>query len=204
MIHKSCGVLLASMICVGAVLAGCSDDATGSPRPADSTTQGSSEPSTTQAGATPSTKRPADRPREIKLDGKDPCALVPQGDWAKFYIEKPGIPQESKTFKSRQCFYGTNIGSFTVTLVVTEGIQAWNRGGRNADVADAEPIEGFPAISVAGKADRRGCYAVVDVADGQYLMSDVGVTPSAESKVPEKCEYAHQLAESAMKTLVGS
>jgi hypothetical protein len=194
--------VVTTVVCAGAVLMGCSDKSTGSPLPKDTTTTG--EPNTSEPSETSSTKSSSERPREIALDGRNPCALVPESDFAKFYFEKPGEVQESKTFRSPQCFYGTNVASFAVTLVVTEGIEAWTNGGRNVDLADAEPVTGFPAVFLISKVDRRRCYAVVDVADGQYVMTDVAVTPSAQSKVPEKCDYAHQLAESAMKTLVAS
>lgn len=179
-----------SLACAGAVLAGCGDNtSTGSPQP-------------TGPVDTPAEPTENGRPREIKLNGLNPCALVPEVDWKKFYIEKPGRADVSKVFKSAQCFYGTNVGTISVTLVITEGVDVWTRGERNADVTDSDPVEGFPALTVVGKVDRQGCWIIVDVADGQYVLADAAVTPGAESKVPEKCEYAHQLAESVMKTLV--
>lgn len=193
MIRKRTVLLALSAVCAGVLLVGCGAKSAGSPRPAGATE--SSEPGTSEA---------TERPREIRLDGMDPCSLVPESDFDKYHFEKPGEVQESKTFRSPQCFYGTNVGSFVVTLVVTEGIEVWTRGGRNADVADTEPVEGFPAIFVTNEADTQGCFVMVDVADGQYLMADAAIAPSAESKVPEKCDYAHQLAESAMRTLVAS
>lgn len=45
--------------------------------------------------------------------------------------------------------------------------------------------------------------AVVDVADGQFLMATASPDPSDPSN-PERCDLAYQLAESAMKTLVAS
>lgn len=141
------------------------------------------------------------RPREIRLDGKDPCALVPESDWGKFSIERPGQPQQNKTFNSPECYYGNLDLAVGITLVVTEGIEAWRTGKRTAEPTDAAPIQGFPTISLMRPKDMTGCDTVVDVAKGQYLLATVIVL--TDDGVPKRCDWAHQLAESAMKTLVG-
>jgi hypothetical protein len=178
-------LLVAIAVCAGALPAGCSTDTVGTPRPI-SAIEGS------------------ERPREIRLDDVDPCSLIPESDYAKYHFEGPGKPQTSKTFRSPDCFWGTQVGAFGVMLVVTEGIDAWTEGHRNVDLADAKPVAEFPAITLISRVDRLMCGVAVDVANGQYLMADVSLLPSAVSEVPEKCEYAHQLAESAMKGLVSS
>jgi hypothetical protein len=105
-------------------------------------------------------------------------------------------------FKSPDCFYSNNAGSFSVTLVVTEGIGTWTDGSRSGVAQQVEAIEGFPAIAVTRNGDNYQCGVAVDVADGQYLLATVVVRPSTASQLPERCAYAHQLAESAMHTLV--
>lgn len=90
-----------------------------------------------------------------------------------------------------------------MTLVLTAGIEIWTEDRYNAEIEDAEPIDGFPTITVASNVDRRTCFAVVDVADGQFLMTTVSPDPDDPSN-PERCDLAYQLAESAMKTLVAS
>jgi hypothetical protein len=188
--------VLAAMLPL-AMLAACTGTTSGSPLPRDATTK-----VTSASTAPPRSSAPPSRPRQIRLDGRDPCTLVPETDFAKFHIEKPGLVQQSPTFKSPRCLYTTNVGSFAVTLVVTEGIEAWTNGTRNADLKPAKPIEGFPAITLGSKVDDQRCNVAVDVATGQYVLTDVGVIPGEEPKLPEKCEYAHQLAASAMRTLV--
>jgi uncharacterized protein DUF3558 len=178
-------LVVTTAVCAGALLAGCAKESAGSPRPV-SAIEGS------------------ERPREIRLDSVDPCSLIPESDFAKYYFEGPGRVQRSKTFRSPQCFYGTQAGGFAITLVVTEGIEAWTGGQRNADLADAKPIQGFPAIKLSHRVDLDRCYVAVDVADGQYLLSDAGLSHAVVPNLPEKCDFAHQLAESAMKGLVAS
>jgi hypothetical protein len=89
-------------------------------------------------------------------------------------------------------------------LVVTEGIEKWTDGSKSATVKEAAPVAGFPAISAYLPKDTHGCWVAVDVTAGQYLLVDVTIDTAKLSQVPERCEYAHQLAESAMSTLVGA
>lgn len=144
------------------------------------------------------------RPREVRLDGKDPCGLIPRSDWRKFHIEEPGEPQRNEPLKSPQCFYNARVGAFGITLVTTEDIDAWRGGKRYAKDAEVAPVKGFPAISLKNPVYETGCDIAVDVADGQYLLAELIIDIDEVSRLPERCEYAHQWAESAMSTLVGS
>jgi hypothetical protein len=185
---------VASALAAALVLTSCTQPSAGTPMPGD-TMATSGKPATT------STEPSGERPQEINLRGKDPCAIS-QADWPKFGIEQPGKPDEHPDFKSPDCYYsGDRAGN--VTLVVTAGIDTWTEDRYNADIKDAEPIDGFSTITVASNVDVRICLAVVDVADGQFLMTTADPDPSDPNN-PERCDLAHQLAESAMKTLVAS
>jgi hypothetical protein len=156
---------------------------------------------TTDSGPdTSGTESSNNRPRDITLDDKDPCGLITQADWPKFGIKGPGERSEEPTLKSPHCYYS---GAGDVTLVVTEGIEAWTEGNRSLKIDAVEPIEGFPTITMANNAGGRTCLAAVDVADGQYLLTTATPNPNDPNE-PEKCDLAYQLAESAMKTLVTS
>jgi uncharacterized protein DUF3558 len=178
-------------------LAGCTQTSTGSPRP-DNTMTASGEPGAT--ASTTSTKPSNERPREIDLDGKDPCGQIPQADWPKFGIEKPGKASEEPNLKSPTCYY-SSVGD--VTLVVTEGIDAWEERTQNVDIGDAKDIEGFSTITIWNKTDRHSCYTAVDVTDGQYLLTTASSVNANVDKA-ETCNRSYQLAESAMKSLVAS
>jgi hypothetical protein len=154
--------------------------------PSENTVTTSSEPSN-------------ERPSEIDLNGKDPC-IIPQSDWPEFDIERPGEPDEHPDFKSPDCHY-SGVGN--VTLVVTAGIDTWTEETYNAEIEDADPIDGYRTITVASNTLRQTCFAVVDVADDQFLLTTASPNPNDPSK-PERCDLAYQLAESAMKTLVAS
>ena len=151
----------------------------------------------------PTTDAPASRPRELKLDGKDPCATVPKADWAKFSIDR-AIPEQDPTFKSPSCFFNSSKGAFGVVLVVTEGIDAWAPGKRLAEPTNVDPVRGFPAISLRRPTSETQCDIAVDVARGQYVLILVVIDLNDLSNVPERCTYAHQFAETAMNTLVAS
>jgi hypothetical protein len=158
----------------------------------------------TTATETQETSEPSDppaRPHELRLNGRDPCALVPESMWPKFFIERPGLARESEAFKSPSCLYSTDRGSLSLTLVVTEGIEAWAEGQRLVQPREVAPIANFPTIALQRPNSDISCSVAVDVAKGQYLLAHV-IPSQNESGVPEKCEYAHQLAETAMNTLV--
>jgi hypothetical protein len=87
---------------------------------------------------------------------------------------------------------------------VTEGVEKWTDGSKSAQAKQVAPVDGFPALAATLPRDQHACDVVVDVAEGQYLLASVILISSKESQVPERCEYAHQLAESAMSTLVGA
>jgi uncharacterized protein DUF3558 len=185
-------------LCAVALLAGCTSTSAGQPlptAPATSRSSPNSESNGSTSGSTPA------RPREIRLDGTNPCDLLPETEWPKFHIERPGKLGQEPTFKSPECFYSTNVAAFVVVAVNTEGINRWTDGSRRAVVEEVEPVEGFPAISITRREDKNQCDIAVDVAAGQYLLAGALLVPGDES-LPERCDYAHQLAESAMKTLV--
>jgi hypothetical protein len=174
---------IAAALSAALALASCTETSVGSPMPDDSVTSDSE----------PSNKRPL----EINLDGKDPCGLIPQSDWPKFGIERPGKRSEEPNLKSPHCYY-SGVGD--VTLVVTEGIEAWDDA---SEVSDANAIERFPTIIIWNEIDRRSCYTAVDVADGQHLLITAS-SVNANIDRTETCDRSYQLAESAMKTLVAS
>lgn len=188
--------LLALLLTVG-LGAGCTTTSTGDPKPTD--TGGAA------TGGSTTTEESPERPRDIPLDGIDPCTLIPQADYPKFYMTKSGTPKENETFKSPLCrWVGTEVGGFDLTLVTTEGIEKWLDGSRSGEVERTEPVADFPAVEVVIEDYDNGCFVGVDVAEGQYLWAEVALDNAGLPKAPEPCEYAHQFAESAMSTLVDS
>jgi len=189
-------LIVAGIVAAVTALAGCTAQSSGSPKPGDTTTSTGSDPATTPTSVEPT----GERPSEIILDGKDPCALIPQSDWPQLGIERQGSPSEDPTFKSPQCYF-SGVGQ--VTVVVTEGVEAWDGRTQSVDITEADPIEGYPTITMWNKIDERSCYAAVDVADGQNLMTTAAPDPSNPEE-PEACDLAYRMAISAISTLIAS
>jgi hypothetical protein len=171
-------------VVLAAVVAGCTQTSVGEPRPVES------------SGSGPS----ASRPRDVDLTGKEPCGLVPESDLPVFDIDKPGKSKQNKEFDAPECSYSGNHHGYWVTLVTDKGIEAWSDGTYNAEVGEIDPVDGFPAITLAGELTPNRCDVVVDVADGQYLRTTV-LPDDPDVGFSESCELAHELAESAMSGL---
>lgn len=174
-------------------LTGCTQTSAGTPMGDDTT-------ATTSGSDTSSTEPTSERPREISLDNRDPCALIPQADWPTFGIEQPGKHSEEPNLRSPRCYY-PGIGD--LTLVVTEGVGGWEERAPNVEITDAKAVEGFPTITIWNKVDQRSCYTAVDVADGQHLLT-TALSVNANTDKEESCDRSYRLAESAMNTLVAS
>ncbi|GAB3462229.1 DUF3558 domain-containing protein [Actinophytocola sediminis] len=176
------------------LVAGCTSTSAGEPQPGSS--------NTLDANSSEETSAPSPmRPRELKLDGIDPCTLLPEADYGDFYLHKPGEPGRTKRGAIECAWYG-EIGYMDAVLVTFEGVEA--RKDRNVETTSAEPIEGFPAyIFTIRNSDTDICFIGVDVADDQYLDVQVGLDGDRPG-VPPVCEYAHQFAASIMSTLVAS
>lgn len=175
------------------LVTGCTTTSAGEPRPQDA------------AAGQSASEGPSPRPRDIQLDGKDPCELIPRSDYSDFYLEDPGKPGRNRTFDGDECTWdGTEVGYFAVVLITDQGVEMWLNGTTAAEGTEADPIADFPAYSVLLPEDEGSCFVTVDVADGQQLLVHVGIDRQKLSAVPPVCEYAHQFASSAMSTLVES
>ncbi len=182
------GVLLVTIVIAG-VAAGCTSVSSGDPSPAGSATVPTSQDTTSA---------PQTRPREIKLDNVDPCSLLPEADYADYYLDKRGEPGKDDR-GATNCLWQGDIGYMGVTLVTFEGIEA--QEGRLGQIEPTKPIEEFPAFTVSLPEDENSCFVSVDVADGEYLDVQVGLH-SYPKDIPPICEYAHQFATSIMSSLV--
>ncbi|NUT96778.1 MAG: DUF3558 domain-containing protein [Saccharothrix sp.] len=186
-----------STVAVVALLAvgGCSAEP-GTPTRSSSTTP-------TTSTSSPDNTRPASsRPRELKLDGREPCGLLTADQLTRLDIDRPGEPMEVAALRSTGCNWTTTRTSTTLVPVTAEGIEAWTDGKRLGRPEDIEPISGFRAITVTVASDAERCDVMVDTGVGQYLAAAFSVTAPDPSKVPEPCDGARRLAEAAMQNLL--
>ncbi|MBB5954525.1 hypothetical protein FHS29_001095 [Saccharothrix tamanrassetensis] len=151
-----------------------------------------------------STKAPAARPKEIKLDGIDPCKALTAAQQTELKIdESESDPSEVvKGTTSPSCAYTSNAEKsyvYRVTLISNEGIDHWD-GPSNLDVAPKQ-VSGYAAAQVMLKGTSTlECSVAVDVADEQQLF--VQFLPySRVFTQDEMCQNAAKGAESALKTL---
>jgi len=178
-------------------LAACTSTSAGEPRPTGSPTPTNGSESESEAASTPTSTRP----REIKLDGLDPCTLLPQADYSDYYLDKPG-KLGTTTRGEPECFWSGDVGFMGAVLVTYEGVEA--QEDKLGKIEPTDPIDDFPAYTIVlPSSDAEICAVVVDVADGQYLDVQVGLDGDRPG-VPPVCEYAHQFATSIMSTLVAS
>jgi hypothetical protein len=182
------GVLLPLLL---VALAGCTNVSAGEPRPRETTGSASTEQPS-------SSSTPSARPREIRLDGVDPCTLLPQADYPDYYLDKPGEPGTDDNGAATCAWFG-DVGAMDTDLVTYEGVEA--REGRHGTTAPAEPIEGFPTYTGTLPNDEKACFIFVDVAEGQLLDVQLRLY-SFPAEVSSACDYAHQFASSIMSTLV--
>lgn len=151
----------------------------------------------------------SDRPEELSVDEVKPCELIPQSDHQRLRIAMEpqsldtasGVDTEGST-----CAYTTNTGnSVYVSTITNHGIDRWTSGEfEHSKFNELSRIQGFRAIKVwqvpGGSGPDSKCKIYVDVAGGQSLRVQVGMTSDEED--PPTCDTARRYAEAAMGTLV--
>jgi hypothetical protein len=162
-----------------------------------------SAPGDPRPESTTATTKPASaRPREVKLDGKDPCQFLTAEQLLALKIDRPGRPRQSDLYKATGCAWTVNGAGNSIVPVTSEGIEAWRDSKRQGQVTEIDPILGFPAIKVTIPSDENACDVHVDTADGQSLAVAFSVLPTYEDRFPKPCDGARALAEAAMQNLL--
>nr|WP_231905487.1 DUF3558 domain-containing protein [Saccharothrix espanaensis] len=178
-------------------MAACTPGTTGG-TPTASPGTGSSDPTTTS-------KAPSTRPKELKLDGVDPCKLLTDTQKSDLKIDefKNETADVVKGTDSPSCAYtinGSKSAGYNITLVSNEGIDFWD-GPSNLDVAP-KTVAGYDASQVFLKGTSSfDCSVTLDVADGQQLHVQFLPYTSKAFTQDEMCQNATKGAESALSTL---
>jgi hypothetical protein len=150
------------------------------------------------------------RPRDVRIDGVDPCSLLTDE-------QKSALGFETLTFvdSSPSALYpGGDIPlcairgyepraiSLGLSMVTTAGIELFTSGQLAAEVRPVT-VGGFPAVVAVPTGFTKYCSVIVDVAPGQLLdvqFSDGGrVPPIPQDRL---CSDAEQVADAAMATLL--
>ncbi|MGH3759505.1 DUF3558 domain-containing protein [Actinophytocola sp.] len=193
MIRPFRAITCLSVVLLTGLAAGCTTMSTGDPRPDDvAATSSGGDPAETTSSTQPN------RPRDIPLDDVDPCTLLPEADYPDYYLDNPGEPRKDDQ-GAAACLWLGEIGYMGATLVTYEDID--EQDGRYGQVESTDPIDDFPTYTIALPNDDNRCFTAVDVADGQYLIVQIGLD-SVPTDIPPVCEYSHQFAAALMSTLV--
>jgi hypothetical protein len=149
------------------------------------------------------------RPRDLRIDGVEPCSLLTEQQRAELGLD--GTPRSSR---APSVLFGgdeaaCNIRGFSpravsvgLGLVTTSGIERFAAGELDAAV-QASSVEGYPAVVAAPTRVHDFCSVLVDVAPGQLLdiqFADGGRQPPISQD--RLCTDAGQVAQAAMQTLI--
>ncbi len=195
--HRPGRLLVGALLCVGLTV-GCGNAVGGTPVPAgvsSSARDGSAESA---------------RPREVRLDGVDPCSLLTQQQRQVLGIDRPPYPSEGESFEGAVgCDFGNTAeeSGYLVLPVTTQGLAEYVATAESQLPVRPLEIAGFPAVEIRKPPDAGGnlfCLIGVDVADGQFLLGSFGqVAPSGPAlSVDTLCAEAVQHTTAAMTTLL--
>ena len=149
------------------------------------------------------------RPKEVRLDGVDPCTLLTAEQRRSLGITSR--PRSSRPFVT---LFRGEVATCTMRggppenvllvsgAVTTAGVSRWQEPDISADVRPAT-IAGFPGVVATPRQFTDYCHVEVDVATGQLLDVQLG-GGAAGAVVPqaELCVRAQRAAEQMMATLL--
>ena len=183
-------VRVALLLAASVLAAGCTTTVTGTP----------------SASSTPASPS---RPREVRLDGVDPCSLLnPEqraglGFTSQPATSRPYVPLFHGDVPT--CTMDSPSADPTVLgigLVTSVGIERWREGNLAAGT-ESTAIEGFPALIARPTQSARYCAVEVDVSTGQLLdvqFLDGGHSPPLPQD--DLCSRATRSAAEVVKSLL--
>jgi hypothetical protein len=179
------------------LLAGCSTGGQASP----------ADPPATQQ-ASPTTVSLPPRPRDVPIDGVDPCTLLTREQRAELRLDQPPrLSREPSLLYpgevSRCSIRGNEPAiSVSISVVTTAGIEFWTSGGAAAGIRPIDVAE-FPALEATSHVVDDGCNVIVDVAPGQLLdiqSRSAGADPPI--RLEQLCHDAERAAGLVMDSLL--
>ncbi|NMH99844.1 DUF3558 family protein [Pseudonocardia acidicola] len=184
------------------VTAGCAAQDPGAAAPTPSASASAS------ASAEPSGIMLPPRPRELGLDGVDPCSVLSARQRAGLGLD--GRPVAGRTGALFGAASSCTIGgseprevSAGLAVVTDRGIDVITAAGSVTDELTVITVAGFPAVLARPTRLRDFCSVEVDVAAGQLL--DVQFAQGTRDQpIPQDqlCRDAEQVAEAALTSLL--
>ena len=116
------------------------------------------------------------RPRDVRIDGVDPCSLLTEAQRAELGLDARPVFDLSPSLlypgpEVPACVIGGNAPraiTVGVSIVTSAGIELFTSGELAAEVRPVE-VQGFPAVVAVPTRFTEYCTVVVDVAPGQLL-----------------------------------
>ncbi|TWF75619.1 uncharacterized protein DUF3558 [Pseudonocardia hierapolitana] len=148
------------------------------------------------------------RPREVRLDGVDPCELLTEEQRAEMGLD--GRPSFSVAPSQ---LYGGEVPACVISgsepqevvvgmsVVTSAGIERFTTSRELAAELRPVQVRGFPALVVVPAQFNDSCTVVVDVAPGQLIdaqFGDGGGRPAVPQ--PQLCQGAEALANAVAPT----
>ncbi|WP_026423442.1 DUF3558 domain-containing protein [Actinokineospora inagensis] len=198
--------VLALVIVIASVVAGCTAREPGTPTSIQGTD--SSQPSPTAGRPDKTAVSIPPRPKSLKLDAVDPCALLTSGQQQDLKVDRHHAETSDVEIYhgAKECVFEVSAQApyyrYYATLITTEGIDAWLTGKRNVD-ARLVSVGGFAAaeFTLAGQGKNAApCTTALDVAQGQQLQ--VVMTSSGKDFTQDQvCQMSEQAAGQVLATL---
>jgi len=145
------------------------------------------------------------RPREVKLDGLDPCTVLSEEQRAALSLDHaPNAYVDNAFGESKVCSFRSGISGnvMRLALVTMEGVGVWLSENAQVD-PQFTTITGFPAMVIRTPGLDDVCNVEVDVAEGQFL--DVMFRDGGNEKKATQdtlCAGAERAAEAALSGLL--
>ncbi|RZS40963.1 uncharacterized protein DUF3558 [Herbihabitans rhizosphaerae] len=186
-------------ICAAGLAAGC-DSTTGNASPA-TTSETAPQTASKSTSATPTVPP---RPKDLRVDGIDPCQLIPRQNWTELRLDEARPAGNASFYKVPVCSYSGATPpiyqGFGVSAPVTEGIEVWLAGKKNSAIRPIT-VAGYGAVeAIRDGAEEAECAVIVDVAPGQILWVDTGVGYRKLTQ-EQLCRSVTRVAEIAVQTL---
>jgi hypothetical protein len=197
---------LAVALLVVGLVAGCTTSEAGVPVPGDPTTGSSSDSGSTDAPGSSATEIPPP-PKDLSLDGLDPCTLFTDAQQAQLGIDdfRTGVSGGTTIYKDmKNCALDKEKAepfySFDVVAVTNVDVDYWINQPHNVDVTLIS-IGGYPAAEFKTKGtEGADCAVALGVAKNQHLHVEF-VPLSEDYEQDQLCQRSEQAAEMALQTL---
>jgi len=151
-------------VVIGVALSGCSKNSMAG-RPVPSPTGADIDRST--VAPTGKQMLPS-RPKELTLDGVDPCSLFPAERRADFEVDQPPVGPISDG-RATRCSFSSPSGAVEIATDPERGA-GYFLGDKQLVYGEEVAVGDYPAVSEYTKAGKDlDCFTKVDVANGQNL-----------------------------------